>query len=112
MPAPLTAAQQLGLDITVPWPGVAESLRRLFATQVPADHGPEDGFTYVRAPMPDGSGYRESYAGLKVENGRITGIRCALPGHASPEPPPGLDAARWLPGVGAGGFWVTGEEAL
>ena len=111
-PAPITAAQQLGLDITVPWPGIAESLRRLFATQSPADRAPEDGFTYVRAPMPGGSGYRESYAGLKVEEGRITNIRYALPGHATPEPPPGLEAAHWLPGEGADGFWVTEEGAL
>ena len=111
-PASLTAAQQLGLDITVPWPGVAESLRRLFATQSPANHAPEDGFTYVRAPMPDGSGYKESYAGLRAENGRITGIRYALPGHPTPEPPPGLDAARWIAGEGGDGFWVTEEEAL
>ena len=62
--------------------------------------------------MPGGSGYRESYAGLKVEEGRITNIRYALPGHATPEPPPGLEAAHWLPGEGADGFWVTEEGAL
>jgi len=108
----LTAAQQLGLDITVPWPGIAESLRQLFATQSPADGAPRDGYTYVRAPMPDGSGYRESYAGLRAEDGRITGVRYALPGRTAPEPPPGLDAARWLPGQGADGFWVTEEEVV
>lgn len=107
----VTAARQLGLDITTPWPGAAEPLRRLFATQAPASDAPGDGYAYVRAPMPDGSGYPESLVGLKAEGGQITGMRYALPGRRAPEPPAGLESYRWLPADGEAGFWVT-EEAM
>jgi hypothetical protein len=105
----VTAAKQLGLDITAPWPDFAEPLRRLFATQTAADDAPADGYVYVRAPMPDASGYRESLAGLKAENGQITAIRYALPGRRAPEPPPGLEACIWFPTHGEAGFWVADE---
>ena len=105
----VTAAKQLGLDITAPWPDFAEPLRRSFATQPAADDAPADGYVYVRAPMPDASGYRESFAGLKAENGRITAMRYALPGRRAPEPPPGLEACRWFPTHGEAGFWVADE---
>ena len=104
-----TAAKQLGLDITAPWPDFAEPLRRSFATQPAAEDAPADGYVYVRAPMPDASGYRESFAGLKAENGRITAMRYALPGRRAPEPPPGLEACRWFPTHGEAGFWVADE---
>lgn len=107
----VTAAQWLGLDITTPWPGAAEPLRRLFATQAPASDAPGDGYTYVRAPMPDGSGYPESLVGLKAEGGQVTGMRYALPGRRAPDPPAGLESYRWFPSDGEAGFWVT-EEAL
>ena len=109
-PAPVTAAKQLGLDITEPWPGDAEALRRLFATQVQAADAPDDGFTYVAFPMPEGSGYGESLVGLKAEGGRITAIRHALPAMRAPESPAGMEAATWLPGDGGKGFWVTEGE--
>jgi len=108
---PVTAARQLGLDITVPWPGIAEALRRLFATQSPATDAPDDGFTYVAFPMPDGSGYRQSLVGLKAEDGRITAIRHALPAIRTPESPAGMEGCLWLPGEGEAGFWVAEEEA-
>ena len=104
---PPTAARQLGLDITTPWPGSAEDLRRLFATQAPAEDAPRDGFTYVRAPMPEGSGYNESLAGLKAEDGRVTGLRYALPGRRAPEPPAGLDGYQWIAADGENGYWVS-----
>ncbi len=106
---PVTAAKQLGLDITVPWPGIAEALRRLFATQASAADAPDDGFTYVAWPMPDGSGYGNSLVGLKADGGRITAIRHALPARRTPEPPAGLENCQWLPGEGEAGFWVTEE---
>jgi len=108
---PASAAKGLGLDITVPWPGAAEALRRLFATQAPAADAPADGFTYVAAPMPAASGYPCSLAGLKVADGRIAAIRYALPARRAPEPPAGLEASQWLPGHGEAGFWVS-EEAV
>ena len=98
-----TAAGLLGLDITRPWPGSAEALRRLFATQAAADDAPDDGFTYVRYPMPRGSGYAESLVGLKAEDGRPTAIRYALPGQYRPEPPAGMEGYRWTDA----GCWVT-----
>ena len=101
--APRTAAGLLGLDITRPWPGSAEALRRLFATQAAADDAPDDGFTYVRYPMPRGSGYAESLVGLKAEDGRPTAIRYALPGQYRPEPPAGMEGYRWTDA----GCWVT-----
>lgn len=104
---PVAAARLLGLDITAPWPAADESLRRLFATQVPASAAPEDGFVYVSAPMPDGSGYGDFLAGLKAENGVVTGIRYALPARRTPEPPPGLEGYIWLPADGDEGYWVT-----
>ena len=107
----VTAARRLGLDITTPWPGAAEPLRRLFATQAPASDAPEDGYASVRAPMPDGSGYPESLVGLVAEGGQTTGMRYALPGRRAPEPPAGLESYRWFPAEGEEGFWVT-EEAL
>ena len=108
-PSGITAAKQLGLDITAPWPDVVEPLRRRFATQPPADDAPADGYCYVRMPMPEASGYPESLAGLKVENGQIAAVRYALPGRRAPEPPAGLEAWRWLPTLGEAGFWVVDE---
>jgi len=110
-PDPVTAARQLGLDITVPWPGAAEPLRRLFATQVQAVDAPDDGFIYVAFPMPNGSGYRESLAGLKVDDGRITAIRHALPARRTPEPPAGMEGCQWIAGEGEAGFWVAEETS-
>ena len=103
-----TAAKQLGLDITRPWPGGAEPLRRLFATQAAAEDAPEDGFTYVRAPMPRGSGYGDCLAGLKAGEGRPVAIRYALPGRYSPEPPAGMEDYIWT-GAGGEGYWVLEE---
>ena len=107
---PTTAARRMGLDVTVPWPGAAEPLRRLFATQASAVDAPDDGFTYVAFPMPDGSGYRNSLVGLKVDEGRITAIRHALPAHRTPEPPAGMEGCKWIAGKGEKGFWVADES--
>ncbi len=103
--APQTAAQVLGLDITRPWPAAAEPLRRLFATQAPAEAAPDGEYVYVVAPMPRASGYASSLAGLRAENGRVTGLRYALPARYAPQPPAGLEDYRWL-GGGGDGWWV------
>ena len=100
-----TAARQLGLDITRAWPPAAEPVRRLFATQAPAQDAPEDGYTYVRAPMPEQSGCAGSLVGLKAQGGAITGLRCALPGRYAPEPPAGMEGYAWT-GDGGAGYWV------
>ena len=98
-----TAARQLGLDITRAWPGPAEALRRLFATQVPAQTPLGDGFVYVRAPQPGGG---QCYlAGLKAAEGRPAALRYAVPGRQSPQPPAGLEAYRYI-GEDPEGYWV------
>ena len=107
---PVTAARQLGLDITSPWPGSAESLRRLFATQAPAECPLADGYTYIRAPMPGASGYGDALIGLRAEDGRVTGARHALPGPQAAEPPAGLDGYVWMPAGDGAGYWVMEEE--
>ncbi len=99
---PKTAAGALGLDISKPWIEPAENLRRLFATQAPLETPLGDGYTYVLDPAPAPGGQSPCLAGLKAENGRITGIRCAVPGQFSPEPPAGLDDYAWNPA----GYWV------
>ena len=109
-PEPVTAAKQLGLDITVPWPEAAESLRRLFATQAPAVDAPRDGFTYVRVPMPAGSGFTDSLAGLSARDGQIIAIRHALLARRAPEPPAGMENYTWIPGDGEEGFWATNQN--
>ena len=102
-----TAAQRLALDITRPWPDAAEPLRRLFATQRAEDDAPEDGYTYIRASMPRGSGYGDCLVGLRAEDGVPTAIRYALPGRYSPEPPAGMEDYRWS----ETGYWVMDMAA-
>ncbi len=99
---PQTAAGALGLDISKPWIEPAENLRRLFATQAPLKTPLGDGYTYVPDAAPAPGGQSPCLAGLKAEGGQITGIRCAVPGQFSPEPPAGLDDYAWNPA----GYWV------
>ncbi len=97
---PQTAAQALGLDITTPWIEPAEPLRRLFATQAPAESPlAAEGFVYVATVLPQGG---DCLTGLKAAEGRITGIRYALPGAYAPEPPAGLEDYAW----NDAGYWV------
>lgn len=115
-PAPVqaearTAAEALGLDITSPWPGTAESLRRLFATQAPLNTALGEGYVYVEAPMPKGCGYARCVIGLTAENGAITGVRYALPGPYAPEPPAGMDGYAWRD-AGGEGWWVLDATEL
>ena len=110
VPVSRTAARALGLDITRPWPTSAEPLRRLFATQSPAAAAPDAEYVYVSAPMPRGSGFGNSLAGLKAEGGQITGLRYALPARYAPLPPAGLEGYRWL-GGGGDGWWVLDIKA-
>ena len=101
-----TAAATLGLDITTPWPGDAEPLRRLFATQKPVDTPLGGGYTYITTPMPIPGGNADALIGLKAEGGAIVGIRYAVPGAYAPEPPVGLDNYVWTPTENGGGYWV------
>jgi len=104
-PAPgVTAARKLGLDITRPWAGGAEPLRRLFATQAPAPMPLGGGYVYVAAPLPGVSG--PGFTGLRAEDGRVTAIRYAVPGRRAPQPPAGMEDYRWQGAVGEDGYWV------
>lgn len=100
--APQTAAQALGLSITEPWIEPAEPLRRLFATQAPADSPLGGGYTCVQSLLPTAAGPERCLIGLKASNGMITGIRYAVPGRCAPEPPAGLEDYRW----DDAGYWV------
>ena len=101
-----TAAATLGLDITTPWPGNAEPLRRLFATQKPVDTPLGGGYTYITTPLPIPGGNADALIGLKAENGTFTGIRYAVPAPYAPEPPVGLDNYVWMSAEDGGGYWV------
>ena len=115
-PAERTAAEVLGLDASVRWPGVSEQVRAYFS-QPPETLTPDDGYTYVYAPMPAGSGYDRVEVGLKAENGVPVSVAYALPSRYTPEPPQGLEDYSWRGGSNDG-WWVietdnyTGERIL
>lgn len=100
--APRTAAHALGLDIAQPWAAPAEPLRRLFATQAPVESPLGDGYTYVVDAAPSTTGWEQRPVGIRASDGRITGIRYAVPGTFSPEPPAGLEDYAW----NDAGYWV------
>ena len=64
-----------------------------------------DGYTYVRAPMPEDSGFDFVNIGVKIENGAPVGIAYAFPGSFAAEPPEGLEGYVWRGGA-ADGWWV------
>lgn len=115
-PATATAAEVLGLDSSVRWPGVSEQVRMYF-TQPPKAMSLRDGYTYVSAPMPAGSGYDHVEVGLKAEDGVPVSVAYALPARYTPEPPPGLEEYTWK-GTAGEGWWVietdnyTGEKII
>lgn len=102
-----TAGENLGVDMSVPWPGMSESLRALFAAQPASELMLSDGYTYVRAPMPEDSGFDEVYIGVRAHNGAPSAVKYALPAAYSIETPPGLEGYRWEGGAQQG--WWTLE---
>lgn len=115
-PAKAAAAELLGLDASVRWPGVAEQVRAYFA-QPAKELMLGDGYIYVTAPMPAGSGYDHVEVGLKAQEGVPVSVAYALPSRFTPEPPPGLEDYTWKGGA-ADGWWVietdnyTGERIV
>lgn len=105
-----TAAQALGMDAQKPWPGTSEQVRMLFARLPVRELMLGDGYTYVRAPMPVGSGYDHVDVGVRLEDGAPRSIAYALPDRFSPEPPPGLEGYRWYGGASEG-WWVLRTDA-
>ena len=68
----------------------------------------EDGYAYVRAPLPDACGTSYCLVGFRTDGGRVVSVRMAVPGRYAPQPPAGLSGSVW---VGAGGddgagYWV------
>lgn len=105
-PAAQTALAILGADMSLPWPEEVSALRDLFERQRAVPDVPDDGFTYVSAPMPEGCGYAACLAGLRCEGGVPVAVRYALPSVWEMEPPAGLEDAAWV-GDNNSGWWVT-----
>ena len=114
-PARATAAEVLGLDASVRWPGVSEQVRAYFTR--PPEELKLGGYTYVSAPMHAGSGYDHVEVGLKAEDGVPVAVAYALPSNYTPEPPPGLENYVWKGGA-EDGWWMietdnfTGERII
>ena len=68
----------------------------------------EDGYTYIRLPLPVACGMEYCMLGVRTQAGRVSSVRCAVPGQYSPAPPQGMAGSVWL-GAGdgtPGGYWV------
>ena len=101
-----TALAVLGADLSRPWPEEISALRELFERRCAIKDAPDDGFTYVSAPMPEGCGSAACLAGVRCEAGAPVAVRYALPSTYAPEPPAGLEDAAWI-GDNNSGWWVT-----
>ena len=101
-----TALAVLGADLSLPWPEEISALRELFERRCAIKDAPDDGFTYVSAPMPEGCGYAACLAGVRCEAGAPVAVRYALPSAWETEPPAGLEDAAWG-GDNNSGWWVT-----
>ena len=69
----------------------------------------EDGYTYVRVPLPSACGPGYCLLGVRTNDGRVTSVRSAIPGRYAPQPPEGLAGSVWVgAGDGSGdGYWVS-----
>lgn len=99
------AGDALGMDMDQPWPEEVEPLRELFRTSPAMELAPDGEYVYVSAPMHEMSGYDSCAAGVRVQDGRITGVSYALPSLYSAEPPAGLEEYEWV-GDNSRGWWV------
>ena len=100
-----TAAETAGIDASTPWSAAIEGIRRFFSEQPAQNLSFNDDYIYVRAPMPEGSGYPYVMIGIEVDDGRLESVRFALPGRFSDSPPAGLDGYVWRGGP-TEGWWV------
>jgi len=112
--APAAPAEEpecvFGIDITIPWPEEIEPLRALFRQSDAMIEGPGiQGYAFVRAPMPEGSGYPYIAIGIHVEGSAPAYVCYALPASYTPEPPPGLEDYEWL-GETGDGWWIRCAE--
>ena len=65
----------------------------------------EDGYAYVRVPLPTACGYGYCLLGARVDDDRVASVRVAIPGDYAATPPEGLEGSVWIGGAD-GGFWV------
>ena len=68
----------------------------------------EDGYTYIRMPLPSACGTDYCMLGVRTKSGRVRSVRCAVPGAYAARPPQGMAGSVWL-GAGDGtpdGYWV------
>ena len=68
----------------------------------------EDGYTYIRMPLPSACGTDYCMLGVRTKSGRVRSVRCAVPGAYAARPPQGMSGSVWL-GAGDGtpdGYWV------
>ena len=100
------AGERLGIDLSLPWPDAAEPLRELFRDGEALTDAPDDQCVYVKAPMPEESGFAFVAAGVLVVGGALAAVRYALPAQWSEEAPAGLEDYTWV-GDQNRGWWVT-----
>lgn len=68
----------------------------------------EDGYTYIRMPLPSACGTSYCMLGVRTKSGRVWSVRCAVPGAYAAQPPQGMAGSVWL-SAGDGtldGYWV------
>ena len=92
-------------NLEIPWPEPLADLRELFRKGERMEEEIVQGYSFVRAAMPEKSGYPYVAVGVRCENGRPTGACYALPAPYSAEPPAGLADYEWV-GQGNAGWWV------
>ncbi|MBQ3574390.1 MAG: hypothetical protein IJA26_01855, partial [Clostridia bacterium] len=104
-----SAADEMGMDPDMPWPEAVETLKPLFFSSPAIEAAPDDRFKYIAAPMPDGSGYKSCYAGIRAENGMPVEVSYAIPSAYQPNPPAGMDEYRWIGDQNAG-WWAIEQQ--
>lgn len=104
-----SAAEESGVDPQAVWPEAVETLKPLFFESQAIKTPPDERFTYVSAPMPEGSGYKNCYAGIRCENGIPVEVSYALPSPYRPNPPAGMEDYHWVGDQNAG-WWVIEQK--
>ena len=66
----------------------------------------EDGYAYIKMPLPAACGMPYCLLGIRTEDNRVSSVRCALPGPYAPAPPRGLEGSVWIGAGDGGGYWV------
>ena len=90
-----------------PEPEPAPAVEASWCVQaVPTAMPLEDGYAYVRVPLPAACGTPYCLLGIKTEDNRVSAVRCAMPGPYSPTPPKGLEGSVWIGAGDGGGYWV------